>query len=601
MASAKSLLTQHVSQAIQEVYGASANPDQIAIQDTRKEFDGDYTLVVFPLLKISKKSPEETANDLGKNLSENCELVDGFNVVKGFLNLVLTEKFWRNFLTTTLADETYGQAPNTEHKVLIEFAAPNTNKPLHLGHARNVLLGSSTYRILQKNGHDVSKVNLINDRGIHICKSMLSWSRFGEEKTPTSEQVKGDHLVGEYYVLYGKKLTEEYDAWKAEDSSRSEISKQQFEKEHSKIGADVRQMLLDWESGDESVRTLWEKMNAWVLAGHDDTYEKLDISFDKVYLESETFSLGKELIDEGLTKGTFYQKDDGSVWIDLEEFGLDHKLVLRSNGTSVYMTQDIGTTHLKYEDFKMDQAIFVVGNEQEYHFKALFAILKKLGEPYANRLNHLSYGLVSLPDGRMKTREGTVVDADDLIDEVIGKATEMATERGQLSELKDDIRRNTIRQIAMAALKYFILRVNAKKGMVFNPAESVDMQGQTGPYIQNAYVRIQSVLRKYESEGEIANISNEHTALTEFERTLLLMIQQYPNLVKEAGEQLDPSVIASFAYDLAKSYHRFYHEVQILGADSNADKLFRINLSKLTGRLLKDAFEMLGIEMPDRM
>lgn len=609
-------LAQGVTEGLKQLYDLDFDPAKLTFQPTRKEFSGDFTLVVFPFTKAARKKPEEIGQELGGFLKEKVSEVADFNVIKGFLNLSLTDDFWRTYLASNYQKEDFGHQASTGKKVMVEFSSPNTNKPLHLGHIRNILLGWSSAQILHAAGYDVVKVQIINDRGIAICKSMLAWQKFGEGATPESTGQKADHFVGNFYVLFEQKFQEEYKAWQAspegqamfEEKAKKDTQdqpsffkayKNTYFNEHSLLGREAREMLLRWEAGEEETVALWKKMNAWVYEGFDETYDRLGVTFDKVYYESDTYLSGKDIVESGLTEGVFYQKDDGSVWCDLEDVKLDQKLVLRSDGTSVYMTQDLGTARMRYDDFGTERMVYVVGDEQNYHFQVLFEILKKLGEPYANGLFHLSYGMVDLPTGKMKSREGTVVDADDLIDEVIAEARKNSQERDTLSALSPEEQDEVIRQIGLSALKFFIIKVHPKKRMVFNPRESVDLQGQTGPYVQNAYVRIQSVFRNAENiDWEAAKA---YGALEEGERELLQKLHAFDRIILEAAEELDPSTIANYCYDLAKGFHRFWHDYSILKAESEAAKSFRLQLSQLVGISLRNGMNLLGIEMPDRM
>ena len=609
------ILLEAVRKGLQEHLQLDVSTTDITWNVTRKEFEGDYTIVTFPFTRTTKKSPEQVGAILGEYLVANLPEVEAFNVVKGFLNLVVADGFWHRFLMQTRDNPHYGYLPPNGQKVMVEFSSPNTNKPLHLGHIRNILLGWSTSRLLQAAGYEVVKVQIVNDRGIAICKSMLAWEKFGEGSTPASTGIKSDHFVGDYYVLFEQKFQEEYKSWQeGEEASQvyaarkeADLDRDSFFKaykndyfnDYSLLGKEARNLVLQWEAGDPAAVALWEKMNAWVYAGFNETYQRLGVSFDKLYFESNTYLLGKDIISDGLKAGVFYQKPDQSVWIDLEDAKLDHKLVLRSDGTSVYMTQDLGTARLRYEDFGVNRMVYVVADEQNYHFKVLFEILKRLGEPYADGLFHLSYGMVDLPTGKMKSREGTVVDADDLMAEVIGEARGNSLERGALEALPEAEREEIIRKIGLAALKFFIIKVHPRKRMVFDPKESVDMQGQTGPYIQNAYVRIQSVLRK----AATADLSeaDRYVALDVAEKQLIAMVYDFPTQVKTAAEAYDPSVIANYCYDLAKSYHKFYHDFPILKADIPGASAFRLILSQIIAGVLQTGMDLLGIEMPERM
>lgn len=604
-----------VIQGIKSLYGADITADQVTMNSTRKEFEGDYTVVAFSFARIARKKPDDIAEELGNYLVREVEQIERFNVIKGFLNLSLSNAFWRSFLMDVFQDEAYGRLPANGKKVMVEFSSPNTNKPLHLGHIRNILLGWSTSRILEAAGYKVVRVQIVNDRGIAICKSMLAWQKYGQGASPESAGEKGDHFVGDYYVLFEKKFQEEYKEWQQRDEARQLFAshsengqneeaffkafKNNYFNKYSRLGAEAKEMLLQWEGGDEATISLWKQMNSWVYQGFDETYRQLGVEFDKLYFESDTYLLGKDAIQKGLEQGVFYQKEDGSVWIDLTDAGLDHKLVLRSDGTSVYITQDIGTAQKRYQDFGVDKMVYVVADEQNYHFQVLFEILKRLGEPYANGLYHLSYGMVDLPTGKMKSREGTVVDADDLMAEVVAEARANTVERDTISGLSEEEQEAVIRQIALAALKFFIIKVQPRKRMVFDPKESVDLQGQTGPYVQNAYVRVQSVLRKG-GEQDLSPAAG-YQQLESQEKEMLNMIYAFPGLVQLAAEEYDPSSIANFCYDLAKAYHRFYHDHSILNAQSAEAKAFRLQLSQAVANVLRHGMSLLGIEMPERM
>ena len=610
-----SLIQSGVMEVVKELYGASLAPDELTISPTRKEFTGDYTLVVFPFTRFVKKKPEDIGNELGNALLGKVAYLQGFNVIKGFLNLELSDQFWKDFLGDMYAKENFGLLPKNGHKVLVESCSPNTNKPLHLGHIRNILLGWSMYKILDAAGYDVVRVQIINDRGIAVCKSMLAWQKFGHGATPESEGAKGDHFVGDYYVRFDKEFKEEYSQWQKtpeaeevfESKKQNSQSSEEFFKaykdtyfnEHSALGREAREMLLRWEAGDPETVALWKQMNSWVYQGFDTTYQALGVEFDKFYYESDTYLLGKDTVEKGLRSGIFYRLDDGSVWIDLEDAKLDKKLVLRKDGTSVYITQDIGTAQLRYRDFGVEKMVYVVADEQNYHFQVLFEIMKRLGEPYAEGLFHLSYGMVELPTGRMKSREGTVVDADDLLAEVVREARENTLERENIAGLPETEQEEVIRKIALAALKFFLIKVHPKKRMIFDPKESVDLQGQTGPYVQNAYVRVQSVLRKIESEDLSA--ASAHEPLNADERDLIGQIYQFPGIIQEAAREYDPSAIANYCFTLAKSYHRFYHEHSILRAENEAARAFRLQLSMAVAHVLRNGMDLLGIDMPERL
>ncbi len=604
-----------IAEAIKHTFQHDVHHADIVLQQTKKEFMGDYTLVVFPFTRLFRDKSESIAEKIGLYLKSHAELVADYNVVKGFLNLTIEHSFWINRLQLLRTIEHYGQLDAKEGKVLIEFSSPNTNKPLHLGHIRNILLGWSTSKILKSAGYDVMNSQIINDRGIAICKSMLAWQLYGNNDTPQSSDIKGDHFVGKYYIEFESRFKQEYAKWqnseegirtysKDRKSEQDEASffkahKNQYFNNNSQLGAKAKEMLLKWEAEDEEIRKMWMQMNGWVYDGFDQTYDALGVSFDKLYYESETYLLGKDLIAQGLTFDDFYRKDDSSVWVDLTDQGLDEKILLRSDGTSVYMTQDLGTAHKRYEDTGATKMIYVVADEQDYHFKVLFEIMKKLGAPYADGLFHLSYGMVDLPSGRMKSREGTVVDADDLIAEVIGAVRTATQERGELVDLSDDQRQEIYRKIGLSALKYFILKVNPKKRMIFNPEESVDMQGQTGPYIQNAYVRIQSIKRRIEHEA-IADIS-QYQLLDPAEIELVKLLIDYEQQIDQAAKEYDPSGIANYAYELAKKFHKFYHDVRVIKAESTAAQAFRLMLLDMVAIVLSHSMDLLGIEMPERM
>jgi arginyl-tRNA synthetase len=602
--------------AVAQNYNIEVGTDNVNVGITKSDFEGDFTIVTFPFVKQLQKSPEEIGTTLGTYLVENADEVDSFNVVKGFLNLKMSDKFWQDVANSIVSTPKFGYSNATGKKVLVEFSSPNTNKPLHLGHIRNILLGWSCSRILDACGHEVVKVQIINDRGIAICKSMLAWQKFGNGATPQSSNIKSDHFVGDYYVRFEKEFVEEYKVWqlspkgietyqslkKADQDNDAFFKdyKNTYFNQYSLLGAEAREMLLAWEAGDEQVKDLWRKMNGWVYEGFDKTYKALGVTFDKLYYESDTYLLGKKIIDKGLETGTFYRQEDGSVWVDLEDAGMDRKILLRSDGSSVYMTQDLGTALQRYEDLGAESMIYTVADEQDYHFKVLFEILKRLGEPYAAGLHHLSYGMIDLTTGKMKSREGTVVDADDLIAEVITEARNMSIERGEIAALSHEEQDDILRKIGLAALKFFIIKVQPKKRMVFDPTESVDMQGQTGPYVQNAYVRIQSILRKAgDSQERIAMPASYNWGT--HERNLMRHLTQFPSVIKEAGQNYEPSLIANYSYELAKDFHRFYHDVRILNADTETDRQARMAIAQQVGIVLKTAFDLLGIEMPDRM
>lgn len=613
------LIQNMTSEAVQSLYAHEVDPQQVVWNETRKEFEGEYTVVVFPYTKAARKKPEMIAEEMGEYFLSNSDgVIEKYNVVKGFLNLVVSDDFWKSFLKNTFTDPAYGTFPKTGKKVMVEFASPNTNKPLHLGHIRNILLGWSCSQILNTAGHEVLKMQIINDRGIAICKSMLAWQKYGEGKTPESTGTKSDHFVGDYYVLFEQKFKEEYKGWQVSEEGQKVLAEKKKETQteaeffkayknfyfnnYSTIGGEARDMLLKWEANDDSVRQLWSMMNSWVYDGFEITYDDLGVSFDKLYYESDTYLLGKSYIEQGLEDGIFYKKENGSVCIDLTDAKLDEKVVLRSDGTSLYVTQDIGTAQLRYEDYQLDQMVYVVADEQNYHFQTLFEIMKRLKAPYANDMHHLSYGMVDLPSGRMKSREGTVVDADDLMADVINEARKnIENNGGDILELPEEELNDTIRKIGLAALKYFIIKVNPQKRMVFNPEESVDMQGQTGPYIQYSYVRIKGVLQRAEQEGIDLSIASQYDQLQSQESALVKMIYNYPSLIQQAANNLDPSVIATYCYDLAKAYHKFWHDLAIFNDDEPVTTAFRLALSRLVGEVLAKGMKLLGIEMPNKM
>jgi arginyl-tRNA synthetase len=591
-------LQEQIIKAIKEVYKADVNPSEITLQKTKKEFKGHYTLITFPLLKISKKSPEQTAHEIGTYLSEKLPFISEFNVIKGFLNLSISSSMWIEELMKINNTPDFGFTPVTNKSPLymVEYSSPNTNKPLHLGHVRNNLLGHSLSEILKANGVKVVKTNLVNDRGIHICKSMVAWKKWGNGETPQSSGKKGDHLVGDYYVLFEKNYKAEI-----EELMKQGLSKEEAEKK-SPLMQEAREMLRRWEAGDPEVVALWEMMNQWVYEGFDETYKKLGITFDKVYYESQTYLVGKEMVLEGVKKGIFYQKEDGSVWADLTPYGLDHKLLLRADGTSVYITQDIGTAKLRFDDYPIDKMIYVVGNEQNYHFQVLAILLDMLGFKFGKGLLHFSYGMVELPEGKMKSREGTVVDADDLIDEMIDTAREISKELGKLDECSPEETEEIVTMIGMGALKYFILKVDPKKNMTFDPKESIDFDGNTGPFIQYTHARIKSVLRKAAEQGiEIPKKPDTSVLLSEKEKGLVQLLADFANIVKQAGEEYNISLIANYVYDLAKEYNQFYHDFPILREENTALRDFRLLLSKNIASIIKRGMSLLGIEVPERM
>lgn len=585
-------IIQYTIQAVKELYGACLDAHQVTLQETRKEFQGQITVVTFPFIKFSKKSPEQTGQEIGAYLKIKIDEIIDFNVIKGFLNLSASDNFWVSRLND-IGDEGFGIFSANGKKILVEYSSPNTNKPLHLGHVRNNLLGFSVAEILKSSGYEVIKANLVNDRGIHICKSMLAWQLFGNGETPESTGLKGDHLVGKYYVIFDQQYKIQIQRLIAEGQTEEDAKK------NAPLINSAQQMLLNWEAGEEQTLALWKKMNDWVYSGFNVTYNKLGVDFDKFYYESNTYLLGKDTVEEGLKNKVFFKKPDGSVWIDLTADGLDEKLVLRADGTSVYMTQDLGTAELKYHDFKMDESVYVVGNEQDYHFKVLFLILNKLGKSWAKGLHHLSYGMVDLPSGKMKSREGTVVDADELIDEMMLTARERTEELGKVENFSAQEKEELYRMIGLGALKYFLLKVEPKKRLLFDPKESIDFQGNTGPFIQYTHARIKSVLTKGNyQKHQSAFYSSELKAL---ERDLIVILNKYPDTVKSASAEYSPALIANFTFELAKAFNKFYHEEPILKADEEDVKQFRLELSAATAMVLKKGMKLLGIEVPDRM
>ena len=592
MINIEAFISDVVCRATTELYGTS---DNIQIQKTRKEFEGDYTVVVFPLLKASRKSPEATATELGEKIVATTPEIRAFNVIKGFLNLSIDTSFWAARFGEIIATEEYGTAPASGRTIMIEYSSPNTNKPLHLGHIRNNLLGYSVATILKANGHNVIKVNLVNDRGIHICKSMLAWQLYGGGETPESSGMKGDHLVGKYYVEFDKHYKQQVKELMAEKGISEEEAKRT-----APIMLQAQEMLRKWEAKDEEVYSLWATMNGWVYEGFDVTYKALGVDFDKVYYESQTYLLGKSLVEDGLNKGVFFRKEDNSVWIDLEADGLDQKLLLRGDGTSVYMTQDLGTALSRFEENKLDDMIYVVGNEQNYHFQVLKLVLKKLGYEWSDNIFHLSYGMVELPEGKMKSREGTVVDADDLIADMVGTAREMSAELGKLDGVSEEDAAKICEMVGLGALKYFILKVDPKKTMLFDPRESIDFNGNTGPFIQYTHARIRSIMRKAEEAGIDTSNYTEATLLPE-EVELVKMLADYPAVVRTAGEQFAPSVIAAYAYDLAKQFNGYYHDHSILKEENVAVRSLRLKLAEQVARVIRTAMSLLGINVPERM
>ena len=591
----EALISKAAQEAVKALYGVEVPEKMVQLQKTRSEFEGNLTLVVFPFVKMARKSPEQTAQELGEYLQKNCGAIEKFNVVKGFLNLSIGDGAWLQLLSAIDADDHFGtkQATDNSPLVMIEYSSPNTNKPLHLGHVRNNLLGWSLAQIMEANGNKVVKTNIVNDRGIHICKSMLAWLKYGNGETPESSGKKGDHLIGDYYVAFDKHYREEIKELVAQGMDEEKA------KQEAPLIKEAHEMLVKWEQNDPEVRALWEKMNNWVYAGFDETYKRMGVSFDKIYYESDTYLVGRDTVLEGLEKGIFYRKEDNSVWADLTADGLDNKLLLRSDGTSVYMTQDIGTAQLRYKDYPIDRMIYVVGNEQNYHFQVLSLLLDKLGFKWGKDLVHFSYGMVELPNGKMKSREGTVVDADELMDEMIATATDMANEPGRLQGVPEDERDDVLRMIGLGALKYFILKVDPRKTMLFDPSESIDFNGNTGPFIQYTYARIQSVLRKCCEDYKAEDISG--VAPNEKETSLIQKLADFTTVVADAGRNYSPALIANYVYDLAKEYNQFYHDCSILKEQDTAVRCFRQLLSETVADVIKRGMSLLGIEMPNRM
>ena len=599
-------LTADVRAAIKALYGQEVPDNLLQLQKTKREFEGHLTLVTFPLLRISRKKPEETAQEIGQYLQENSDAVAAFNVVKGFLNLVVAPQKWVELLEVIDADDHYGFVKPTEASplVMIEYSSPNTNKPLHLGHVRNNLLGWSLSQIMEANGNRVVKTNIVNDRGIHICKSMLAWLKYGNGETPQSSGKKGDHLIGDYYVAFDKHYREQVKELKAKFIAEG-IAEEEAEtraKNEAPLIVEAHEMLVKWEKGDKEVRDLWRKMNAWVYEGFDETYKALGVGFDKIYYESDTYLEGKEKVEEGLKKGIFYRRPDGSVWADLTKEGLDEKLLLRADGTSVYMTQDIGTAKLRFQDYPIDKMIYVVGNEQNYHFQVLSILLDKLGFEWGKSLVHFSYGMVELPNGKMKSREGTVVDADELVAEMVRQARETADESGKFADMPEEEKAQVARIVGMGALKYFLLKVDARKNMLFNPEESIDFNGNTGPFIQYTYARIRSILRKAAEAGiEMPAQLPTDVELSVKEEALVQHVADFANVVRQAGQEYSPSSVAAYCYDLVKEYNQFYHDFSILREEDAKKKAFRLVLSKNVAKVVRLGMSLLGIEMPERM
>ncbi|MEQ9423316.1 MAG: arginine--tRNA ligase [Cyclobacteriaceae bacterium] len=582
-----------ISNAFKSLFDHNISVSDVALQPTRKDFQGSHTFVLFPYLKVTKKSPEESGQIIGEYLRSTSDVVADFNVVKGFLNLVISDETWLQILGEIQASESFGFSPKNGQKVMVEYSSPNTNKPLHLGHLRNNFIGYSVAEILKANGYDVQKVQIVNDRGIHICKSMVAYEKFGNGESPDSADIKGDHLIGRYYVRFDKEYKAEIEKLVANGMPKGEAEKQ------APILLKAQETLKKWEEGDDETVALWKKMNGWVYDGFNATYERMGVDFDKFYYESDTYLLGKDIIEKGLESGVLFKNDDGSVWIDLEDEGLDKKLLLRSDGTAVYMTQDLGTADMRHADYPFDKCIYVVGNEQDYHFKVLFLILKKLGMDYANGLYHLSYGMVDLPTGKMKSREGTVVDADDLMNQMVSTAERKTKELGKIEGFSNDQAKELYETLGLGALKYFLLKVDPKKRMLFNPEESIEFQGNTGPFVQYTHARIAAILRKANNDATVLEIKNDQP-LHHAELELIRLLADFPIRVKEAGENYSPSVIAQYVYDLAKEYNRFYTEVPIFGEDKDLVSL-RVVLSKCVAETINKGMGLLGVDVPERM
>ena len=595
-----------VVKAVKECYGQDVPTTMVQLQKTKAEFEGNLTLVVFPFLKVSKLKPEDTAQQLGEYLAQHCKVVQSFNVVKGFLNLTIAPAAWISLLNRIDSNPIFGEKTANEQSplVMIEYSSPNTNKPLHLGHVRNNLLGWSLAKIMEANGNRVVKTNIVNDRGIHICKSMLAWKKWGNGATPESTGKKGDHLIGDYYVAfdqhYRSELAELTAKFKAQGLNDEEAEKRA--KEESPLMKEAHNMLVSWEQGDEEVRALWQMMNNWVYQGFDETYKAMGVSFDKIYYESDTYLEGKAKVEAGLDKGLFFRKDDGSVWADLSNEGLDQKLLLRADGTSVYMTQDIGTADLRFKDYPIDKMIYVVGNEQNYHFQVLSILLDRLGFKWGKELVHFSYGMVELPNGKMKSREGTVVDADELMEGMISAARRTSEELGKFADMSENERNEIARIVGLGALKYFILKVDARKNMLFNPEESIDFNGNTGPFIQYTYARIRSIMRKAEAEGfDLTNTLADNLPINEKEVQLIQKLNSFESVVEQAGKDYSPSGIANYCYELTKDFNQFYHEYSILNAENAEAKTLRLTLAKNVAKTIKNGMQLLGIEVPERM
>ena len=593
----ETLISQAAAEAVKVLYGMEATEKMLQLQKTRSEFEGNLTLVVFPFVKAARKSPEQTAQEIGQYLVEHCAAVEKFNVVKGFLNLSIGNGAWLQLLEAIDQDANFGRKAVNEDSplVMIEYSSPNTNKPLHLGHVRNNLLGWSLAQIMEANGNRVVKTNIVNDRGIHICKSMLAWLKYGNGETPESSGKKGDHLIGDYYVSFDKHYREEIKQLVAQGMDEDKA------KQEAPLIKEAHEMLVKWEQGDPEVRALWEKMNAWVYAGFDETYKKMGVSFDKIYYESQTYLKGKAKVEEGLQKGLFFRKDDGSVWADLTGEGLDQKLLLRSDGTSVYMTQDIGTAEMRFQDYPIDKMIYVVGNEQNYHFQVLSILLDRLGFKWGKELTHFSYGMVELPNGKMKSREGTVVDADDLMELMVEDAYKTSMELGKFDDMTEEERREIARIVGMGALKYFILKVDARKNMLFNPEESIDFNGNTGPFIQYTHARIRSILRKSEEAEVNSSLFTLHSSLSPKEIELIQKMNEFPAAVEQAGKDYSPSGIANYCYELTKVFNQFYHDYNILNEPDAQKKAVRLVLARNVAKIIKSGMSLLGIEVPERM
>lgn len=590
-------LTENVLEAVKTLYGKEADPSKIQVQETRKDFRGDLTVVVFPLLRYSEKPPEQTAEELGEYIRENNAQVGSYNVIKGFLNLEISNAAILDTFNKLIKHEpgSLSAQKSDDYTTLVEYSSPNTNKPLHLGHIRNNLLGYSLARILSTCGHKVYKTNIVNDRGIHICKTMLAWKLYGKGSTPAETGIKGDHFVGDYYVRFEKEYRKEINELKSQGLSEEEAA------ERSSLMAQARELLRKWEKGDKETVDLWKRMNEWVYEGFDATYNALGVDFDKIYFESETYKLGREIVRKGLEDGVFYKKDDGSVWVDLSSEALDEKLLLRADGTAVYMTQDLGTAVLRYEDYNFDHQYYVVGNEQDYHFQVLKIILGKLGYEWSEGIHHFSYGMVNLPEGKMKSREGKVVDADELINTMLSTAEEMSGELGKLNDYTGEEKKSVYREIGLGALKYFILKVDPRKNMMFNPAESIDFNGNTGPFIQYSYARIKSVMRKAADMGLVPADNTDGIELNTKERSLVNILRAFDTLIISAADELNPAIIANYVYELSKEFNQFYHDFSILGEENNMVRMFRLALTGYTGKVIGKAMWLLGIDMPERM